>query len=130
MRTFTKFFFIPVFAFFVGLAGYLFLLQFGLLPDVLDFEFMFYWSTISYVFIAMPLYFAIVHFIDKKYDEEQLLLYPLACTLLFFIPTIIVWTIIGETNTISSKALHLHTFFFLTGLIFGASMSFLKKHNK
>lgn len=74
---------------------------------------------LAYIALAVPLYFLMVAYIDKRAMRFRWLLYPLLCMLVFFLPTFVIMMAWGGGNPISAEALLFHSFFLTSGFIFG-----------
>lgn len=126
----------PVLSFFGGFAAYVWVLNT-------------YWNQelgneaasvlinggMAYIALAIPLYFLNISFIDKKVYRFKILLYPLSCMLLFFFPTLLILLIWGGANPFAAESLLFHSFFFISGFLFGSlnwffKMVTVKKDNK
>lgn len=120
MRTFALYVLTPVLSFIGGFYAYIWVLKA-------------YWQQelgngtasvlinggLAYFALAIPLYFLIVGFIDKRAMRFKWLFYPLLCMLVFFLPTFVITMAWGDGNLVSAEALMFHSFFLTSGFIFG-----------
>jgi len=85
------------------------------------------WGSLIFLAICMPLYTGIIYAIDKRFSSHKGLLYPLGCMLLFVIPTVTIMGIWGDINPFLPEAMLFHSFFIMSGLIFGLCHWVIKK---
>lgn len=55
-----------------------------------------------------------------------MVLYPLSCMLLFFLPTVLIMMAWGGGDPFAAEALLFHSFFFMSGFLFGLLNWFFK----
>lgn len=127
----------PILSFFGGFYFYAWAMKFftdGELDGDTD-SFLF-WGGMAYLFFAVPLYFAIIYFMDRKLNRFKFLLYPIGCMVVFFIPVSWIMSVFSGSSFFSPEAMLFHSFFLSTGLIFGIfnwlfkNFSFLKENAK
>ncbi|GGN94113.1 hypothetical protein [Saccharibacillus kuerlensis] len=107
-----------------GLAGYIYALDFFYGQTLGgDLNFVVFTTLVGFLVIACPLYIGIVYMVDKKIRKYKLLMYPAACILIFFVPTLIAhfFTLLlwGGISLFSSEAFLFHCFYVCSGLVFG-----------
>lgn len=94
-----------------------------------DLGFLIFASLFGYVVVACPAYVGIVYAIDRKIERFRLLLYPLACIAIFFVPTMLILFMYGGASPFSSEALLFHLFYTASGLVFGVGYGLIGKMN-
>ena len=82
---------------------------------------------LAFVSLAVPLYFLIIEFIDKRFSHFKLLLYPLMCMLTFFLPVLLIMAVWDGSNVLSAESLLFYAFFLASGFIFGVLNWLFKK---
>ncbi|MEW4282999.1 hypothetical protein [Priestia koreensis] len=85
------------------------------------------WGSLIFLAICMPLYRGIIYAIDKRFTSYKGLLYPLGCMLLFAVPTAAIMLIWGNMKLLLPEAMLFHSFFIMSGLIFGLCHWVIKK---
>lgn len=94
-----------------------------------DLGFVVFATVLGFLIIACPLYIAIVYLVDKYFKTFKLILYPLACVAIFFVPTLLVLLIWGGTSPFSPEAQLFYFFYLFSGLTFGLGYRFIQKMN-
>lgn len=92
-----------------------------------DLAFTLLYASIFFIGVAFPIYLGVIYFIDKKFDKFKVLLYPLGCMLIFFIPTLLINLRFGSWNLLSPESMLFHSAFLVSGFIFGMFSWILKE---
>ncbi|UNL83175.1 hypothetical protein [Priestia koreensis] len=117
----------PLLAFVGGFCTYVVILKVVYDETLVDGTAVLIWGSLIFLAICMPLYTVIIYAIDKRFTSYKGLLYPLGCMLLFAVPTAAIMLIWGDMNPFLSEALLFHSFFIMSGLIFGLCHWVIKK---
>lgn len=86
-----------------------------------DKDFVLFYGALAFLIVAFPIYLGIIRLIDKIFSKWKILLYPLGCILVFFLPTLKILLIFGSANLFLPEAMLFYSFFITSGLIFGLS---------
>ncbi|NGZ77915.1 hypothetical protein [Saccharibacillus alkalitolerans] len=84
-------------------------------------------TLFGFLGIACPIYVGIVYFVDKKFKKFKLLLYPLACVAIFFIPTLLALLLWGGISPFSPEAQNFYFFYLSSGIVFGVGYRIIQK---
>ncbi|WP_153733190.1 hypothetical protein [Sporosarcina obsidiansis] len=119
----------PILAFIGGFLFYVLTLKFVWDESIAgDMRAVLFWGGIAFFAIAVPIYFGVIYFIDRRFVRFKVLLYPIVCMLIFFIPTLVIAMMFGSLNPFSPEAMLFNSFFIGSGLIFGLSFWIIKRY--
>lgn len=76
-------------------------------------------AGLAFVSLMLPMYFWMIEVIDEKCSRYHLLLYPLICMLIFFLPVLLIMAVWGGSSAFAAESLLFYAFFLAAGFIFG-----------
>lgn len=117
----------PLLAFVGGFCAYVVTLKVVWDETLVDGTAVLVWGSVIFLTVCMPLYMGIIYAIDKRFTSYKGLLYPLGCMLLFAVPTAAIMLIWGNMKLLLPEAILFHSFFIMSGLIFGLCHWVIKK---
>lgn len=121
---------IGLLSYLAGLSSYLYFLK-VIYDQSLGSEiaFVIFATLLGFILIAYPAFMGIVYAVDQVAKKFKLLLYPLACIAIFFIPTLLILLIWGGVSPFSDEALLFYFFYIFSGLVFGIGYWLIQKMN-
>lgn len=93
----------PIISFLGGFYAYVWVLKQQWNQDIgNDATAVLIYGGMAFVALAMPLYFLVIGFIDKRIARFKMVLYSLFCMLLFFLPTVLIIDGLGRGRSVCS----------------------------